>query len=288
MKKYNSLNEAVDDLFHTRISSRQSISGGDINQSYALKLNNGYSIFMKQNMRNKLTMFEAEIKGIESIRNTNTIDVPNLLGYGIDGNTSFLLMDMIHEGKRVLDYWPCFAKELFDMHNTDVGNQYGYPSDTYIGTNIQINTWSASWIDFFREYRLKPQFEMAQWYFHESDIGRINRFMDKLDILLIEPEKPSLVHGDLWAGNYMTNEKGKAMLIDPACYYGHFEVDLAMTELFGGYPKAFYDAYKKIHPLQPGYESRKDVYNLYHLLNHLNLFGESYYDSVMRILDECI
>ena len=159
---------------------------------------------------------------------------------------------------------------------------YGFKNDNYIGASKQINKPKSSWITFFRECRLEPQFKMAERYFDNGFIRDAINLMEKLDKILIEPIKPSLLHGDLWSGNIMTGSNGKAMLIDPAVYVGHAEADFAMTELFGSLPRAFYKAYEEVNPLQPGYKERRDLYNLYHLLNHLNLFGSSYLFSVIQ------
>ena len=167
-------------------------------------------------------------------------------------------------------------------------HQYGFPQNNFIGARPQNNTWSDSWITFFRDQRLAPQFRDADSYFTPADRTKITKLLDNLDRFLVEPEHPSLLHGDLWAGNVMCGPDGKAMLIDPACYIGHREADLAMTQLFGGFPQAFYEEYKKAAPLQPGYEERRDLYNLYQLLNHLNLFGPTYLGPVLSIVDEYV
>lgn len=163
--------------------------------------------------------------------------------------------------------------------------KYGFDCDNYIGRRRQVNTGYDSWIGFFRDCRLEPQFQDADRYFDREDWKRIGRFLDHIDDILVEPEYPSLLHGDLWSGNVITGNDGGAWLIDPAVYVGHAEADLAMTELFGGFPQAFYDAYKEAAPLQPGYERRRDVYNLYHLLNHLNMFGRMYLPEVKCVLE---
>ena len=174
------------------------------------------------------------------------------------------------------------------MHSVPVLRQYGFPQNNFIGARPQNNTWSDSWITFFRDQRLAPQFRDADSYFTPADREKITKLLDNLDRFLVEPEHPSLLHGDLWAGNVMCGPDGKAMLIDPACYIGHREADLAMTQLFGGFPQAFYEEYKKAAPLQPGYEERRDLYNLYQLLNHLNLFGPTYLGPVLSIVDEYV
>ena len=147
------------------------------------------------------------------------------------------------------------------------------------------NRLEKTWYRFFRDCRLEPQFSKAQHFFDAVTRKRFIRLLDHLEDFLIEPSHPSLLHGDLWSGNFITGNDGQAWLIDPAVYAGHAEADLAMTQLFGGFHPAFYSVYEQINPLQPGYERRRDLYNLYHLLNHLNLFGSGYLSSVLRVLN---
>ena len=162
--------------------------------------------------------------------------------------------------------------------------KYGFVADNYIGAAIQINTPKKSWVEFFRECRLLPQLRMADRYLDAGLRRKADRLLAHLDRYLREPEFPSLVHGDLWGGNVLCGSDGRAWLIDPAAYVGDFETDLAMTELFGRFPPAFYRAYQEENPVDGGYQERKPIYQLYHLLNHLNLFGRSYLGSVAAIL----
>ena len=162
--------------------------------------------------------------------------------------------------------------------------KYGFVADNYIGAAIQINTPKKSWVEFFRECRLLPQLRMADRYLDTGLRRKADRLLAHLDRYLREPEFPSLVHGDLWGGNVLCGSDGRAWLIDPAAYVGDFETDLGMTELFGRFPSAFYRAYQEENPVDGGYQERKPIYQLYHLLNHLNLFGRSYLGSVAAIL----
>ena len=162
--------------------------------------------------------------------------------------------------------------------------RFGLDRDNYIGAGEQINTPKASWVDFFRECRLSVQLRRASHYFDHNLLALSSRLLDRLSELLTEPASPALLHGDLWSGNYIEGSDGKAWLIDPAVYLGHPEADLAMTELFGRFHPGFYRAYQEESPLQAGYEDRRDLYNLYHLLNHLNLFGPSYLSAVAGII----
>ena len=287
VRKYSSLEEAICDICGTsrKISTRRSISGGDINEASLLVLDDGTYLFMKSNIASFLPCFEAETEGLKAIRKTGAIGTPKVYGWGTDNGRSFLLMEYISGGRQVKDFWETFAAELAAMHKSDVGKQYGFPKNNWIGAGKQINPMQCSWINFFRDARLKPQFDKAARYFSKEEQHKKDHLLSHLDKYLSEPEKPSLLHGDLWAGNMFTGNDGKGWLIDPAVYYGHPEADLAMTELFGGFSGHFYRTYQDIMKLGPGYEDRRDLYNLYHLLNHLNLFGSGYLGSVLRILN---
>ena len=248
---------------------------------------------MKENRTKSASFFVAEAAGLAAIAGTGAIGTPGVLGVGTDkeeAGRSFLLMEWIEGKGRAKDYWEIFARQLAAMHRAGtesftMGGRFGFAGDNYIGANDQANRIHDSWIAFFRECRLEPQFGRASRYFEAGEGKKITRLLERLEDILIEPEYPSLLHGDLWSGNAMTGSDGKAWLIDPAVYVGHAEADLAMTELFGGFPQTFYDAYQEAAPLQPGYGRRRDLYNLYHLLNHLNLFGRAYLPAVKRIVE---
>jgi fructosamine-3-kinase len=288
LKQYDSLQEAIRDLFGNERSvvSSRSVSGGDINEARALRLDDGTVLFMKANQARSIGNFLAEARGIRAISAAGAIGTPRILGAGVDGSRSFLLMEYITGRSRIAGYWAVFAHELARMHRTPTDPEigFGFSSDNYIGSNAQINTPHDSWISFFRSCRLEPQFRAASGCFDAGGRKRIAWLLDHLDRYLTEPSVPALLHGDLWAGNVITGDDGKAWLIDPAAYYGHPEADLAMTELFGGFPGTFYDVYREDAGLDPGYADRRDLYNLYQLLNHLNLFGGGYLPSVDRIL----
>ena len=285
----NSLEEAIAAVFgnDTRIVGKQPVYGGDINRAFRLTLSDGRSVFMKSNAPKNLSFFEAESKGLEALRQTKTIGVPNVLGIGTDKDMSFLLLEYLEAAPKIDGYWEVFGRELAALHRADCRNlakNFGFPEDNYIGATPQKNTPMTHWVGFFRECRLLPQIRMADGFF-DTDTRRLcTRLLDNLDRYLPEPEFPSLLHGDLWSGNSAPGPDGKAWIYDPAAYVGHHEAELAMTELFGRCPEAFYRAYHEITPIDNGYHDRKDLYNLYHLLNHLNLFGGSYLGSVQQIL----
>lgn len=290
-----SLDDALTCLFGNNIKILRSdrIAGGDINEAYRLALSDGTNIFMKANRKENDSFFAAEVAGLTAIAKTGTIGSPHILCRGTDegrNGCSFLLLEYVDRKGRVADYWETFAYELAAMHKAETaefvtGGVYGFASDNYIGSGCQENAAHESWVAFFRDCRLVPQFRRAAGYFDAVCLKKIDRLLETLDCILVEPDYPSLLHGDLWSGNVIAGNDGKAWLIDPAVYVGHAEADLAMTELFGGFPRIFYDAYNEAVPIQPDYSRRRDLYNLYHLLNHLNLFGQTYLPSVKRIIE---
>ena len=293
----STLDEAIAELFGEglRIVSERPVHGGDINESYCLSLSDGRIIFMKCNALKNIPFFEAEIKGLEALRMTDAIGVPKGLGFGVDRprKISFLLMEYLEAAPKVSGYWEVFGRELAALHQADCSEfamadrnlPFGFQTDNYIGASIQTNTPKENWVTFFRECRLLPQIKMAKRYFDLKMVSQSIKLLDHLDSYLVEPEFPSLIHGDLWSGNAVCGPDGKAWILDPAVYVGHFEAELAMTELFGGFSPSFYKAYHEINRIDSGYQDRKELYNLYHLLNHLNLFGGSYLDTVRRIIN---
>ena len=291
MNVYGSLQEAVSAVCgDVKILKQSPVSGGDINLAYLLTFSDGRRLFLKENAADKLDFFVQETEGLEAIRRTDAISVPEIFGCGTDGDRSFLLMEYMEPGRRQKEFYEDFGRKLAAMHRAECGEytgdgRFGFHSDNYIGAGYQENTPEKSWIVFFREHRLLPQIRRAEPYFGAGESKVFERLLDRLDRYLTEPEKPALIHGDLWSGNYVVGSDGLACLIDPAAYVGHPEADIAMTELFGGFPGTFYEGYYEVMGRTPGYDERRDLYNLYHLLNHLNLFGASYYGAVMRIAE---
>lgn len=298
IKFFDSVDHAVKSVYgpDTNIISRIPLSGGDINAAFALYLSGGKRVFVKENTSDKQDMFEAEAAGLAALRATETIGVPSVLALGNDPDRkmSFLMLEYLEEGIKEDDYWEVFGRQLAQMHKAETkgflpkeaaGAKYGFLRDNYIGSKPQINTPKKCWIDFYRECRLEPQIRMAEEYLEGTPIRKLIRILDRLEELLREPEQPSLLHGDLWSGNKVCGPNGRAWIIDPATYVGDFEADLAMTELFGGYPEAFYAAYAQENYIEPEYDDRRDLYHLYHMLNHLNLFGEAYLEDVRTITE---
>jgi len=288
----SSLKEALISVYGKDVSvkKKQAVHGGDANDAYKLYLSNGEALFLKTNSISNEDFFRAEAEGVAAISTTGTIRVPNIHAIGTDDGYSFLLMEFIERAVPKKDFWEKLGTGLADMHQADTSSfvtdgKYGLDKDNYIGAGKQKNTPKSGWIEFFSECRLRPQFELASRYFDGSLIKKTNWLLDNLDRFLYEPEKPSLLHGDLWAGNFMSDETGQPMLIDPAIYVGCSEADIAMTELFGGFDRKFYNSYFKAMGDIPGYKDRRDLYNLYHLTNHLNLFGSTYLSGVVMTIE---
>ncbi|MBO4864368.1 MAG: fructosamine kinase family protein [Eubacterium sp.] len=297
--EYNSVLECLQDRYGSLITvtGKSYVGGGDINEASQLLMSNGDKVFMKSNSVRNADFFRAEALGLSAIDATGAIRTPELIGRGIDksGQRAFLIMEYIGGSKRVADFWETFGHELAAMHlakttefttgysgNPDESGRFGFIEDNYIGATKQINSLRDMWIDFYRECRLMPQFKMADRYFDGGFRSKIDRLLERLSDYIEEPTRPSLLHGDLWSGNYIIGNDQKAWLIDPAVYVGHAEADLAMTELFGRFPERFYSAYSEVNPISPDYKDRRDLYNLYHLTNHLNLFGPAYLSAVVE------
>ena len=291
LRRYDSLKDALSDIYgkDVGVCQKSPVSGGDINRAYLLRACDGGILFLKENTADNLNFFIKEAEGLEAIRKTGAISVPVVKACGRDGFDSFLLMEFISQGNRNKDFYEEFGRDLAAMHDADTSSytgsgKFGLVSDNYIGAGYQVNTPEDNWIDFFRFKRLLPQIKRAEKCFNEAEMKALDRLLEKAEDILVEPKKPALLHGDLWSGNYMTGPDGRAWLIDPAVYVGNPEADIAMTELFGGFPKTFYNSYFEAAGKTPGYEERRDMYNLYHLLNHLNLFGGAYFGAVMRVV----
>ncbi len=264
-----------------QIRDRRSVSGGCINQGYRLS-DGSRSYFVKLNQASQVAMFEAEALGVEQIWDTQTIRVPQPICWGIAEGSAYIVLEWIEmgggsQGSAMVE----MGRKLAILHqwtppkNHPGSHQFGWEMNNTIGSTPQMNPWTRDWITFWRDHRIGYQLKSAK-----RRGGRFNQAEDLLDkipeILANYQPKPSLVHGDLWGGNASVTTAGEPVIFDPATYFGDREVDLAMTELFGGFSPAFYQGYQEVWPLESGYERRKILYNLYHILNHFNLFGGGY------------
>ena len=263
-------------------------SGGCINHGGKLTTSGGV-YFLKWNDREKFPgMFQAEARGLSLLRGAHALAVPHVVHVGEAEMFQYLLMEHITAAAKSGNFWQQFGQGLAVLHSLSA-DTFGLDHDNYIGSLPQKNTQQTKWVDFFIEQRLLLQLRVAR------NTGRVDGATSKKFEMLfnklpaiIPDEAPALLHGDLWGGNLMTNAQGEPCLIDPAVYFGHPEADLAMTQLFGGFDPSFLQYYGEVHPLQPGYEKRLEIYNLYPLLVHVNLFGGAYARQVAAILDRVL
>lgn len=253
-----------------------SIGGGCINEAHRIE-GNGRRFFVKLNHADSLAMFEAEAMGLQEIYRSHTLRVPVPVCWGKNKSKAWLVLEYLEMSNVSSSGAAALGARLAAMHRISSG-KFGWMRDNTIGATPQINSYSPSWIQFWREQRLGYQLQLAQVNGYTGKLQtQGEQLLAQLDFFFPEA-KPvaSLLHGDLWSGNYSFDHAGQPVLFDPAIYYGDRETDIAMTELFGGFPAAFYAAYREAYPLDPGYSTRKTLYNLYHILNHLNLFGGGY------------
>lgn len=266
------------------------LGGGCINSAYLIE-DGARRFFVKVNQAAKLDMFEAEAEGLGEIASARAIRVPLPVCAGLAEDSAFLVLEHVDFGRGATGSAETLGRQLADMHRA-VSSHFGWHRDNTIGATPQINTPSEDWPKFFRDWRLGFQFELAAQKGHRGALQRQGeRLLVKIESFFSGyAPRPSLLHGDLWSGNYAYDHSGVPVVFDPAVYYGDRETDLAMTELFGSFPASFYDAYREAFPLDPGYPVRKTLYNLYHILNHLNLFGGGYLgraeSMIARLLGE--
>ncbi len=281
------LAEAVAAALGRPIRSHAPVGGGCIAHAARLDTDGG-AFFLKYGRGEVARTFAAEAAGLRALREAGSpLVVPEVVAVEAEaGNRpGFLLMQWIETGRRGVGFWEDFGRDLAALHRRTAG-RYGFDGDNFIGRAPQRNRWADAWPTFFRACRLAPQVATArkQGRWQRAWDAPLDALYRRLDDLLPPHPPASLLHGDLWSGNVLATRAGRAALVDPAAYYGHREADLAMTELFGGFAPAFYAAYRAAWPLETGYAERREVYNLYHLLNHLNLFGGGYAEAVASIL----
>ena len=272
------------------VQSVQPLTGGDINAAFRLQ-DTHKSYFVKLNRPELMAMFAAEFAGLQALAQTQTLRVPAPVVYGQSDSHAFLVLEYIELGRSHPASDRLLGQQLARLHQ-QAQPYFGWHRDNTIGSTIQPNSQSNDWLNFWREQRLGFQLQLAVQNGYKGRLQRIGeRLCDELGAFFTDySPSPSLLHGDLWAGNAATDKQGKPVVFDPACYYGDRETDLAMTELFGGFSQDFYAAYQDVWALNEGYRVRKSLYNLYHILNHLNLFGDHYLrqaeNSIIELLTE--
>ena len=273
-------------MFSFEIIEKTKLQGGEVNDCYMIS-DGEQRYFVKTNKRDFLSKFEVEAENIRIMRESNTVFVPELIMTGKTKENAFI----------VLNYLPVkpldnaansfkFGQQLAKLHQWGEQKEYGFDQDNYLGATLQPNKWDKKWNRFFAEQRIGWQLQLMQ----EKGINLvdINDFTHLIsDKLAGHQPKPSLLHGDLWHGNAASSVFGP-ICYDSACYWGDRECDLAMTELFEGFQPEFYQGYESVFPLEPGYHDRKEIYNLYHLLNHYNLFGGHYLAESERAINKVL
>ncbi len=282
-----SLQRHLEEKLGRHIYRSHPVSGGDINHASRLEMQDGSSYFLKYHSGSDADMFEKEKRGLALLRkHTEGILVPEVIaiGFAKGPNVGYLIMDFVDSGAPDTSFYKKFGENLARLHKVTNEN-FGLDHDNYIGRLPQSNRRHSTWIDFFISERLEPQIQMAVNSGQLSSSVRKNfdqLFKELPNLFPIEP--PALLHGDLWSGNFMCSKRKEPVLIDPAVYFGHREMELAFTQLFGRFDNRFYESYEESYPLNPGFSKRKDVYNLYPLLVHTNLFGGSYSYQVKSYL----
>jgi fructosamine-3-kinase len=262
----------------------QTVAGGDINEAFKITTSHS-SFFVKYNAAPKaFDMLQKEAMGLELLRSSKAVSIPSVVGTGKAGDIAFLVLEYIDKQYFGTEFMFDFGQKIAKLHQC-TQPRFGLDFNNYIGSLEQSNLQHNAWEEFFILQRIVPQLKIAR------NGGKISKrstlafdalFVRLPDFFTNEP--PALLHGDLWAGNYLCGKNETAYLIDPAVYYGHREMDIAMTQLFGGFSARFYEGYQSIYPLEKGWKERTDVANLYPLLVHVNLFGGGYVDTVDKIV----
>lgn len=290
LKIEHEISIAMDKEF--RLTQHFEVGGGDINLAYRIE---GFiedrpaSFFIKINHKNLLSMFEAEAAGLQEIEKTRAIRVPQVICCGVESSQSYLVLEFLSLSSGAVNSAKQLGQQLAALHKNTSQN-FGWSQNNTIGATEQINTSTENWVTFWREQRLGMQLGLAKQNGAGSSLYKKGeKLLNNLESLFVDYEpEASLLHGDLWSGNYGYLKKGIPVIFDPAVYYGDREVDIAMTELFGGFSSEFYVAYNETWPLDKDYQQRKTLYNLYHILNHYNLFGGGYVMQAERMIDQLL
>jgi fructosamine-3-kinase len=273
---------SIEDALGARVTKTEPVTGGDINQAYRLELDRGPAVFVKTHGRPPEGFYEAEADGLALLRGTGAVRVPEVLAAS-DAETPFLALEWIASAPRGARFDEAFGRALATMHGTE-REAFGHTRDNFIGRLPQPNEPMDDWPAFYRERRLVPMIAEAAPGLDREARRDLEGLLTRVDRLAATDEPPRVIHGDLWSGNVMADEKGAPCLIDPAAYAGHREIDLAMLMLFGAPSARFFAAYDEVLPRELGHEARVPLYQLYFLLVHVALFGTGYLSSVKRTL----
>jgi len=261
----------VERALGARIVRQQPLGGGCIHHGTRIDTDSGATLFLKWNHDVPAGMFEAEAEGLRALRAVSGVRAPEPIAMG----GTWLVLEHVQTAPPFRDTGARLGCMLAALHDAGA-TSFGWPTDNWIGSLPQANAAAPTWAEFWRDRRLRPQLERARARGHLHDAA-FDSVLDALPSALADVTEPNLLHGDLWSGNWLVSDGGEPVLIDPAVYFGHGEVDLAMSELFGGFERSFYDAYADARGVSPEYRAyRRDLYQLYYLLVHVNLFGASY------------
>jgi len=272
------IKEEIESFLKEKISQISLLSGGCIASTNLVKTISNRTFFLKSYKTSDMHHIEA--RGLKELAKPDIIKTPNI----IKVTDSFLLLEFIKEGCKDDNFFELFAAQFAQLHSY-TNDKFGFDDNNFIGSTEQINnSHRENWSEFYWTNRLLYQFKLAEkkGYITAELSAQFAKLENIIEKIIQTEEKPSLLHGDLWSGNFMINENTQPVLIDPAIYYGNREADLAMTKLFGGFSEDFYDTYNEIFPLEEDFQYRENIYKLYHLFNHLNLFGTSYYNQVLN------
>jgi fructosamine-3-kinase len=287
---WQSLEQSISDAIGQSfvIDHKSGLSGGSINSAFRIS-GSGHNYFVKLNQADKLDMFEAEADGLRELSNAKAIRVPAPVCFGEAEGKSWLVTEYIELGRGAGDSAQYLGQQLAALHR-HTSKRFGWFRDNTIGSTPQQNTWMDNWIEFFQKRRLQFQLELtASNGFTGSLQRKGEQLLADLDVFFSDySPAPSLLHGDLWGGNCAFDKTGQPVIFDPAVYYGDREADIAMTELFGGFSSDFYRAYNEAWLLDEGYKVRKQLYNLYHILNHANLFGGTYASQAESMMEQLL
>ncbi len=281
------IKEDIEKLTGEEVISSSAISGGCIASSNVISAVSGKKYFVKSYSGPGREILRNEFNGLKELKNAGVIRVPEPVGF----TESVLIIEYIESGRKKSDFFNSFGAKFARLHRV-TSDEFGFFENNFIGATPQVNLpRKKDWTEFYITNRLGYQIRLAEKNgYNHSELGRLYPQFEKIIPKAIEGSEniPSLLHGDLWGGNYLSDENGEPVLIDPAVYYGNREADLAMTRLFGGFSHEFYEVYNEEYPLPEGWQERVDIYKLYHVLNHLNLFGTSYLGSAISIIKSYI
>ncbi|QQS38129.1 MAG: fructosamine kinase family protein [Ignavibacteriales bacterium] len=286
MKSESKIFGEIEEQTGIKFQNAVSIGGGCISNAYKIETGDGSLLFLKLNDDVPESFFTKEANGLSELKKSGTIKVPEVINSG----RNFIITEFVTEGNKKKNFFAEFGMRFAGLHKY-TSDSFGFYEDNFIGSNVQINiadeNQKSDWTNFYFDKRLLFQFKLAEKYgYVDSELrSAFNQLEKRISKIIGDVnEPPSLLHGDLWSGNFISTDQGEPCLIDPAVYYGNREADLAMTKLFGGFSGEFYKSYNETFPLIEDSDYRENVYKLYHVLNHLNLFGGSYYYQALSLM----